>query len=83
MKGAPWWSQPLSGLLVVYNPDNPAAVPSLLVRIFAFLTIMLPGFFGIREPWAPGLTWPLLAPLVNLPIIAQLCLIPFHLILLS
>jgi hypothetical protein len=33
---------------------------------------MLPGFFGIREPWAPDLTWPALAPLILLFYLAVL-----------
>jgi hypothetical protein len=64
LASAPWWTQSLSGLSVIYNPSNPASIPPLLTRIFAFLTIMVPGFLGIRDPWAPDLTWPLLAPLV-------------------
>jgi len=72
LASAPWWSQPLSGLLVVTNSENPIAVPSLLFRVFAFLTIMLPGFFGIRDPWVPGITWPVLAPVILLFYLAAL-----------
>jgi 4-amino-4-deoxy-L-arabinose transferase-like glycosyltransferase len=57
----PWWGQALSGLTVIYNPDNPAAIPPLYIRLFAFLTIMLPAFIGIRAPWEAEIIWPVLS----------------------
>lgn len=57
----PWWTQAMSGLLVVYNPDQPAFVPPFLFRLFAFFALTLPAFFGFREPWLPDIIWPGLA----------------------
>jgi 4-amino-4-deoxy-L-arabinose transferase-like glycosyltransferase len=57
----PWWGQALSGLTVIYNPDNPAAIPPLYLRVFAFLAIMLPAFIGIRAPWEAEIIWPVLS----------------------
>jgi 4-amino-4-deoxy-L-arabinose transferase-like glycosyltransferase len=62
----PWWSQALTGLTVIYNPDNPATIPSLYVRLFAFLTIMLPAFIGIRPPWQAEIIWPVLSAAILL-----------------
>jgi hypothetical protein len=64
LSSIPWWTQALPGLLVVYDPEQPASVPSFLVRLFAFLTIMLSSFLGFREPWTPDITWPIFAPAV-------------------
>ncbi len=57
----PWWSQALSGLTVVYNPNNTTVIPPLYVRLFAFLTIMLPTYIGIRAPWEAEIVWPVLS----------------------
>jgi hypothetical protein len=62
----PWWTQALEGLLVVYNPDQPAALPSFLFRLLAFFVIMLPGFVGIRDPWGAEIIWPGVAALILL-----------------
>jgi 4-amino-4-deoxy-L-arabinose transferase-like glycosyltransferase len=60
----PWWLQALDGLMVVYNPELPPPLPPLTTRIFAFLVITLPGFFGFREPWSPEILWPAFAPFI-------------------
>jgi 4-amino-4-deoxy-L-arabinose transferase-like glycosyltransferase len=60
----PWWRQALDGLQVVYDPDLPPVIPPFLTRLFAFLAITLPGFFGFREPWGPQVFWPGLAILL-------------------
>lgn len=74
----PWWTQALSGLLVVYNPETPGVVPPFLFRFLAFLALTLPGFFGIREPWAPDIIWPALAvPLLLFYLAALIYAIPF------
>ncbi len=57
----PWWTQALSGLQVIQNPDQPTFVPPFMFRLFAFFALTLPGFLGIREPWAPNIIWPILA----------------------
>ena len=62
----PWWIQAIDGLLVVYNPEQPADIPPFFFRLIAFLVIMLPGFFGIREPWAATIFWPVVAGLILL-----------------
>ena len=43
------------------NPDIPPDIPPLGIRLFAFLAITLPGFFGFRPPWSPQIIWPALA----------------------
>lgn len=60
----PWWTQAISGLLVVYNPDQPTVIPPLSFRVFAFFVITLPSFFGFREPWSPDIIWPIIAPII-------------------
>ena len=60
----PWWTQAVSGLLVVYNPDQPAVIPPIFSRVFAFFVLTLPGFFGFREPWSPEIVWPFLALII-------------------
>jgi len=61
LSSLPWWLQALPGLLVVYNPAQPTPLPPFLMRVFAFAAITLPGFLGLREPWAAELIWPALA----------------------
>lgn len=73
----PWWTQAVEGLFVVYDPGRPVELPSFLFRVGAFLTLTLPGFFGIREPWTPGITWPVLAgPVLLFYLLALLYAIP-------
>ena len=60
----PWWSQALTGLTVIYNPDHPATTPPLYLRLFAFLTIMLPTYIGIRAPWEAEIIWPVLSAFI-------------------
>lgn len=72
LASAPWWTQAVSGVLVVYNPERPPAIPPFSYRLLAFLTLTLPGFFGIREPWAPGLIWPVLAAIIFIFYLAAL-----------
>ncbi len=62
----PWWVQAIDGLLVVYNPEEAVVIPPFLFRLVAFFTLTLPAFFGVREPWAPGLIWPVLAAFILL-----------------
>ncbi|GAB4458545.1 MAG: hypothetical protein Kow0031_38900 [Anaerolineae bacterium] len=59
-----WWLHAVEGLRVLYNPENPPNLLPLWLRVFAFLTITLTGFFGIREPANPELVWPPLSALV-------------------
>ena len=66
LASGPWWTQAVEGLFVVYNPEQPVEIPSLLFRTLAFFAITLPGFIGIRDPWAATITWPLIAPLIVL-----------------
>jgi len=74
----PWWTQAIAGLQVVYNPDLPPVVPPFWFRIFAFLTLTLPAFFGFREPWSPQVVWPLLAlPVLLIYLAALLYTIPY------
>jgi len=68
----PWWTQAISGLSVVYNPEQPSIVPPFLFRLFAFFAITLPGFFGFRQPWAPHIIWPALAALLFIFYLAAL-----------
>lgn len=51
---APWWPQAIAGLSVV--SDAGFTIPYTL-RLLAFASIMLPGFFGIREPWQSDIVW--------------------------
>jgi 4-amino-4-deoxy-L-arabinose transferase-like glycosyltransferase len=60
----PWWLQVLPGLLVVFDPNDPAASPTWSFRLLGFVGLLLPAFFGFREPWAPDIIWPVLAPLI-------------------
>ncbi len=74
----PWWTQAVSGLFVVYNPEQPAAIPPFFFRLFAFFALTLPNFIGIQEPWLPGIIWPLAAiPLLLFYLAAALYAIPF------
>lgn len=74
----PWWTQALPGLLVVYNPEQPPDIPPFIFRVFAFLTLTLPGFFGFREPWRPDILWPWLAgPILLFYLAALLYAIPY------
>jgi 4-amino-4-deoxy-L-arabinose transferase-like glycosyltransferase len=74
----PWWTEALAGLLVVYNPEQPTPLPPLWLRTFAFFAITLPGFIGIRQPWAPEIVWPALAlPLLLFYLAAVLYAIPW------
>jgi len=74
----PWWTQALSGLQVVYNPDLPPVNLPFPLRLFAFFALTLPGFAGIRDPWAPDIIWPVLAlPLVLFYLAAIIYAIPF------
>ena len=75
----PWWTEALAGLQVVYNPDQPPEfLPPFMLRVFAFFVITLPGFFGIREPWLPGIVWPVLAvPVLLFYLAALLYAVPF------
>lgn len=74
----PWWTQALPGLLVVYNPEQPAPLPPFWLRLFAFAAITLPGFVGIREPWAAELLWPLASlPVLLFYLAAGLYLLPW------
>jgi hypothetical protein len=57
---APWWAQTVAGLGVVLGRDSIVAIPPLPERVFAFLLLTLPAFLGVRDPWAPGITWPVL-----------------------
>ena len=59
-----WWLQAFDGLRVVYNPENPPNLPPFLMRVFAFFTIMLTSFFGIREPTGTEPVWPPASALV-------------------
>lgn len=68
----PWWVQAVPGLQVVYNPEQPLTLPPFWVRVFAFFTITLPGFIGIRQPWSPAVLWPVLAVPVLLFYLAAL-----------
>ena len=64
---APWWTQAVAGLQVAATKESPLlSVPSLPMRILAFLGLTLPSFFGYRDPWSPRLTWPVLAPAVTI-----------------
>jgi 4-amino-4-deoxy-L-arabinose transferase-like glycosyltransferase len=63
----PWWVQAVDGLGVVFKSDNPTMLgASYAFRLLGFFTLLLPGFFGFREPWAPDILWPALAPAVLL-----------------
>jgi hypothetical protein len=62
----PWWTQAVAGLQVLANQDALASMPSLPMRIFAFLGLTLPAFVGFRAPWSPYVTWPALAPVVTI-----------------
>ncbi len=74
----PWWTQAISGLFVVYNPEQPASIPPFFLRLFAFFVLTLPNFLGIQEPWLPGIIWPLLVgPLLIFYLAAILYAIPF------
>ena len=68
----PWWTQALQGLLVVYNPDQPAALPPFANRLIAFAALTLPSFIGIREPWGPTIFLPVIAPAILLFYLAAL-----------
>ena len=73
----PWWTQAVSGLFVVYNPEDPASIPPFFFRLFAFFALTLPNFLGIQEPWLPGIIWPILAvPLLIFYLAAILYAIP-------
>jgi 4-amino-4-deoxy-L-arabinose transferase-like glycosyltransferase len=73
----PWWVQAIEGLQVLYDPDLPPVIPPFTTRLFAFLTITLPGYFGFREPWAPQIIWPALAlPLLIFYLAAILYAVP-------
>lgn len=61
---APWWVQAAAGLQLIINPEPLIGMPSLPLRIFAFLGLALPSYFGFRDPWSPSMTWPALAPAV-------------------
>jgi hypothetical protein len=63
---APWWTQAVAGMQVAMGQDSVANTLSFPVRVFAFLGLTLPTFFGFRDPWSPHLTWPALAPAVTL-----------------
>jgi hypothetical protein len=58
----PWWTQAVAGLQVLANQDPLASMPSLPMRIFAFLGLTLPAFVGFRAPWSPYVTWPAPGP---------------------
>jgi hypothetical protein len=53
-------------LQVVYNPASSTEIPPLSIRLIGFLGLLLPSFFGFREPWAPDIIWPVLVPAVLL-----------------
>ena len=61
---APWWVQAGAGLQLIINPEPLIGMPSLPLRVFAFLGLALPSYFGFRDPWSPSVTWPALAPAV-------------------
>lgn len=75
----PWWLQAVEGLGVVYTSDNPTMLQApYTFRLLGFFTLMLPSFFGFREPWSPALIWPVLAPALLLFYLAAiLYAIPF------
>lgn len=75
----PWWIQAAEGLGVVYTSDNPTMLQApYAFRLLGFFTLMLPGFFGFREPWGTALVWPALAPaLLLFYLAAMLYAIPF------
>jgi hypothetical protein len=60
----PWWVQAIPGLLVIYDPTDPTIPPTWSFRLLGFVSLLLPAFFGFREPWAPGIIWPVLAPVL-------------------
>jgi 4-amino-4-deoxy-L-arabinose transferase-like glycosyltransferase len=63
---APWWTQAMAGLQVAATKESPLlSVPSLPMRILAFLGLTLPTFFGYRAPWSSHVTWSVLAPAVT------------------
>lgn len=64
---APWWTQAAAGLYVAATKESPLlSVPSLPMRILAFMGLSLPTFFGYRDPWSPRITWPALAPALTM-----------------
>jgi 4-amino-4-deoxy-L-arabinose transferase-like glycosyltransferase len=60
----PWWMQATAGLGVVTSQDLPEGIPSIPMRVFAFLGLTIPTFFGFRDPWSPQVNWPVLAAAV-------------------
>jgi hypothetical protein len=74
---APWWTQPLAGLQVVASQDPLARALPFLMRVFAFIGLTIPAFFGFRDPWSPHIGWPILAPmLITFYLMAMLYAIP-------
>jgi hypothetical protein len=61
----PWWTQAVTGLQVVGNQDPLVRTLPYATRIFAFMGLMLPAFFGFRDPWSPYIGWLILAPAVT------------------
>jgi hypothetical protein len=61
---APWWTQALAGLQVVASQDPLVRTLPFLMRVFAFIGLTIPAFFGLRDPWSPHIGWPILAPAV-------------------
>jgi hypothetical protein len=64
MFSAPWWTQAQAGLQVVASQDPLVGTFPFVTRVFAFIGLTIPAFFGFRDPWSPHISWLILAPAI-------------------